>query len=199
MNVVQKITKRIFDIVFSTLGIILFGWIIILLILFASIDTKLFGLFLQKRIGFSCKEFYIFKIRTMKSSKSISTTITTSNDKRLTVFGRFLRKYKLDELPQLLNVLIGNMSFVGPRPDVKGFADRLLGDDKVVLTVKPGITGPASLYFKNEEEMLVHQENPCKYNRDVIWPKKIAINKEYVLKYSFEKDLQILYKTIFNV
>ena len=199
MKIKQKIIKRLFDIVFSVLGILLLGWMIILLIILATVDTKLFGLFYQKRIGLKGKYFYVFKIRTMKTNHEISTTITTLNDARLTTLGKLLRKYKLDELPQLVNVLIGNMSFVGPRPDVKGFADALIGDDRIILTVKPGITGPASVYFRNEEEVLAHQENPCEYNRKIIWPKKIAINKEYVKNYTFKKDLQILYKTIFYV
>jgi len=199
LKIKQKIIKRLFDIVFSVLGILLVGWMIILLIILSTIDTKSFGLFYQKRIGFNGKGFYIFKIRTMKTNHKIVTTITTVNDTRLTTLGKTLRKYKLDELPQLINVILGNMSFVGPRPDVKGFVDTLVGDDRIILTVKPGITGPASLYFRNEEELLAHQENPCEYNRNIIWPKKIAINKEYVKKYTFNKDLQILYKTVFYV
>ena len=196
---IDKIIKRLFDIVFSILAILLFGWVIVLLIVIATIDTKLFGLFRQKRIGLNGEDFYIFKIRTMKINYKISTTITTVNDPRLTPLGKILRKYKLDELPQLINVLLGKMSFVGPRPDVRGFADNLAGEDKIILSVKPGITGPASLYFRKEEELLTLQEDPCKYNRNIIWPKKVVINKEYVKNYTFKKDLQILYKTVFHV
>jgi len=199
LKIKQKIIKRLFDIIFSVIGILLLGWMLILLLILATIDTKSFGLFFQNRIGFNGKEFYIFKIRTMKINHKISTTITTVNDVRLTTLGKILRKYKLDELPQIINVLLGNMSFVGPRPDVKGFADSLVGENRIILTVKPGITGPASLYFRNEEELLANQENPCEYNRNIIWPKKIAINKEYVKNYTFKKDLQILYKTVFYV
>jgi len=199
LKIKQKIIKRLFDIIFSVIGILLLGWMLILLLILATIDTKSFGLFFQNRIGFNGKEFYIFKIRTMKINHKISTTITTVNDVRLTALGKILRKYKLDELPQIINVLLGNMSFVGPRPDVKGFADSLVGENRIILTVKPGITGPASLYFRNEEELLANQENPCEYNRNIIWPKKIAINKEYVKNYTFKKDLQILYKTVFYV
>jgi len=197
LRIKQKIIKRLFDIVFSVLGILLLGWIIILLIILTTIDTNSFGLFYQKRIGFNGKVFYIFKIRTMKPNRKVTTTITTVNDTRLTTLGKILRKYKLDELPQLINVMLGNMSFVGPRPDVKSFADALVGDDRIILTVKPGITGQASLYFRNEEELLAQQENPEKYNREVIWPEKVSINKEYVKNYTFKKDLQILYKTFF--
>lgn len=196
MKIRQKIIKAIFDIVFSILGLLLFGWLIILLIVVATIDTKLFGLFCQKRIGFKGKEFYILKIRTMKVKYETSNSVTIANDDRITALGKVLRKYKLDELPQLINILIGKMSFVGPRPDVKGFADKLVGEDKIILTVKPGITGPASLFFRNEEELLVHKENPYEYNRIIIWPNKVAINKEYIKNYTFKRDLQILYNTV---
>jgi len=199
LKIKQKIVKRLFDIVFSILGVLLLSGMMILLIILATINTKSFGLFFQKRVGYQGKIFLIYKIRTMKPNKNILTTITTSQDKRLTVLGKFLRKYKLDELPQLINVLVGDMSFVGPRPDIKGFSDTLVGDDAIILTIKPGITGQASLYFRNEEELLARKENPTEYNRNVIWPKKIAINKEYIKNYTFTKDLQILYKTVFYV
>ena len=112
-------------------------------------------------------------------------------------FGTWLRKKKLDELPQLFNVLIGNMSFVGPRPDVRGFLDTLEGADKVLLDLKPGITGPASLKYMNEEIFLQQVKNPEKFNREVIWPEKVRVNKNYLHNYSFRSDLRYLYKTIF--
>jgi len=198
LKIRQKIIKSLFDILFSVLGILLLGWMIIVLIMLSTIDTNSFGLFFQKRIGFKGKVFYVFKIRTMKVDKSISTTVTTIKDSRVTKIGSFLRKYKLDELPQLINILIRDMSFVGPRPDVEGFADKLEGEDRIVLNVKPGLTGPASLVFKHEEELLAEQENPVAYNRGVIWPQKVKINKEYIKNYTFKKDLEIIYKTMFN-
>ena len=197
MSTNEKITKRIFDIVFSTLGLILFSWLIVLLIILATINTNSFGLFIQKRVGLNASCFKIFKIRTMKVVKNTTTTVTTINDIRLTKLGKFFRKFKLDELPQLMNIFLGDMSFVGPRPDVIGFADELEEEDRIILSVKPGLTGPASLVFRNEEELLAQQENPEDYNRDVVWPKKVAINKEYVVNYTFSKDLQILYNTFF--
>ncbi len=115
---------------------------------------------------------------------------------RTTALGRFLREMKWDELPQLWNVLKGDMSFVGPRPDIPGYADALEGEDRIILSVKPGLTGVASLYFKDEEELLAQQENPSTYNDQVIWPKKIALNKAYIDNYSFFKDLRILFKTV---
>ena len=113
------------------------------------------------------------------------------------MFGLFLRDSKFDELPQLWNVLIGTMSFVGPRPDVLGFADELSGKEKLILSIKPGITGPATLYFKNEEKLLQLQQNREKYNKQVIWPQKVAMNIKYINEYSFRKDIYYIYKTLF--
>lgn len=177
----------------------LIWWLLLVLFLVASISTKSFGLFTQKRVGYKGRLFLIFKIRTMNIDTSIETTVTIRDDQRLTNFGKLLRKYKLDELPQLFNVLFGQMSVIGPRPDVPGFADKLIGEDRIVLTVKPGITGAASLKFKNEEELLALQESPIEYNRKVIWPKKVVINKEYIKNYTFKEDFVILVKTLFNV
>lgn len=199
MNITQKIIKRLFDFTFALLGIVFLWWILCSLVLIATIDTKKLGLFSQQRVGYLGNNFLIFKIRTMRENSIITTHVTTSEDPRITTFGRFLRKYKLDELLQLINVLIGNMSFVGPRPDVVGFADKLTGNDRIILSVKPGITGPASLYFRNEEDVLAQQTNPLEYNRKIIWPKKVDINKDYIINYSFRTDLSILFKTLFNV
>lgn len=124
--------------------------------------------------------------------------ITIKNDPRITVFGQFLRQYKLDELPQLVNVLVGQMSFVGPRPDVKGYADKLEGNDQIILTVKPGITGPATLKFREEESLLGRQTNPKKYNDEVIWKEKIEINKKYIENWTFIGDIKYILKTIFS-
>ncbi len=124
--------------------------------------------------------------------------ITIKEDKRITIFGKFLRKFKIDELPQLINVLLGDMSFVGPRPDVKGYADELKGKDRIILRVKPGITGPATLRFKNEEEILANQIDPLKYNDEVIWKEKIKINKNYIENWTLIGDLKFILKTIFG-
>ena len=123
--------------------------------------------------------------------------ITVENDPRITNFGRFIRKFKLDELPQLINIVLGEMSFVGPRPDVEGYADKLTGEDRIILSVKPGITGPATLVFRNEESVLARQKDPIDYNNNVIWPEKIKINREYIENWTFKKDLLIIFKTIF--
>ena len=192
----QQLKKRIFDILLSFTGILLTWWIILAAWVIASIETRSNGLFLQKRIGKEGKPFYVFKIKTMKTSKEPGTTVTTSHDSRITRSGAFFRKTKIDELPQLFNVLLGQMSFVGPRPDVPGFADRLEGDDRIILSVRPGITGPASLKYRNEEVLLAKQKDPERYNREVVWPDKVRINKNYVESWSFKKDIDYLVRTI---
>lgn len=168
--------------------------LIALLILLSTLDTREFGLFSQKRIGKDGKCFQIYKIRTMRG---IQTSSITTDAHHITSMGHFLRKYKLDELPQLFNILKGDMSFVGPRPDVEGYADVLIGSDRIILTVKPGITGPAQLKYRNEEEILSSVDNPMAYNDQVIWPDKININKEYVKNWTFSTDIYYILKTVF--
>jgi lipopolysaccharide/colanic/teichoic acid biosynthesis glycosyltransferase len=194
MSKKDKFIKRNFDIVLSLIGLFLSWPIILIAWILASFETKSNGMFSQIRIGENAKPFKIYKIKTMTSSKD--TTITTANDNRITKYGKFFRKYKIDELPQLWNVLIGDMSFVGPRPDVPGYADKLEGDDRIVLSIKPGITGPASLKYKHEEEILAKVDNPVEYNDKVIWPDKVKINKEYIKNWSLKKDLEYIKKTI---
>ncbi len=182
----DRTIKRIFDFLFAFLLIPICIVPILILILFSTIDTFLFGLFVQERIGYRAKKFHIYKIRTLDRHGKAS------------YFGKLLRKTKLDELPQLFNVLIGNMSFVGPRPDLIGFSDDLQGDDRIILSVRPGITGPASLKYRNEESVLSTLENADEYAREVIWPEKVRINKKYVQNYSFAADLRYLFKTVFS-
>lgn len=194
----QKILKRLLDISLSLFGLILSFLFLGVLLILSSIDTKSLGILSQNRIGQFGKTFRLLKFKTMRDTNQPQNYITTINDPRITKFGRFLRKTKLDELPQLWNVLIGDMSFVGPRPDVPGYADKLQGEDRIILEVKPGITGPASLAFKNEEELLAKQQNPKIYNDEVIWPEKVNINKAYIKNYRFKKDIKIIVKTIFG-
>ena len=193
----QQITKRCFDIIVSFFSIILCFFPILVLIILSSLSTKEFGLFTQQRVGRNAKLFRIFKIRTMKHPYN-DNFITLRDDPRLTAFGKILRKYHLDELPQLFNVLIGNMSFVGPRPDVAGYADLLQGDDRIILSVRPGITGPATIKFKNEDVLLSQQKDPKKYNDTIIWKEKVKINKEYILNWTLLGDINYIFKTIFN-
>ena len=190
----DKFIKRVFDFTFALIGLV-FTWPVILIAwVIATIETKSNGFFLQKRVGQNGKLFTIIKIKTMYPNNG--STVTTANDKRITKSGRFFRRYKIDELPQLINVLKGDMSFVGPRPDVPGYADKLEGEDRIILTIKPGITGPATLKYKNEEEILAKVEDPVKYNNEVIWPDKVKINKEYIKNWSLKKDIEYILKTI---
>lgn len=197
LSINQKIVKRSFDIILATVLLLFIWWFIFLLTMISYFDTNKSGIVIQERIGYKGLSFKIYKVRTMITSVSEKeSTITTRKDKRVTKIGGFLRRYKLDELPQIINVIIGNMSFVGPRPDVEGYADKLIGDDRIILTVKPGITGPASIFFKNEEDLLENQPDPKNYNDTVIWPKKIEINKAYIKNYSLVNDIKYIFKTV---
>jgi len=193
----QQIIKRVFDLIFSLIGLVLCFIPILLLVLIATVITRRFGLFMQHRVGRNAKLFKIFKIRTMKHPYD-DNFITLRDDPRLNFLGKILRKYHLDELPQLFNVLIGDMSFVGPRPDVAGYADMLQGDDRIVLSVRPGITGPATLKYKNEDVLLAQQIDPKKYNDTIIWKEKVRINKEYIMNWTLLGDINYIFKTIFN-
>jgi len=188
--------KYIFDISLAVIGLLFIWWIILLAWVIATIDTKSNGFFLQKRVGKDGKLFYVIKIKTMKKVEGVDTTITSSSDIRITNSGKFFRKTKIDELPQLINIILGDMSFVGPRPDVEGYADKLDGEDRIILTVLPGITGPASLKYKDEEIILSKQKNPKEYNDKVIWPDKIKINREYLKNWSLKNDIKYIIKTI---
>ncbi len=192
----SMLLKRSFDFLFSFFGLALLWPLIFFAWLVATIETKRNGFFLQKRVGRYGEPFTLIKIRTMRESNLIVTNVSTSNDIRITKFGAFFRKTKIDELPQLFNVMLGTMSFVGPRPDVPGYADKLLGSDRLILQLRPGITGPASIKYKNEEAVLASKDNPDEYNDSVIWPDKIEINKEYYRNYSFFKDLKYIMQTI---
>lgn len=192
----ERRLKRLFDVVVSAAGLLLTGWLILIAYLLARMDTGESGFFRQTRVGKDGKLFEVIKIRTMRNDPAVQTTVTASGDPRLTRLGRFLRRTKIDELPQLINVLRGEMSFVGPRPDVPGFADRLSGRDRVILTVRPGITGPATLRFRDEETLLAEQDDPEAYNRDVIYPEKVRLNRRYVEQYSFVQDLRYIWRTL---
>ena len=188
--------KSIFDRTASFFGLIfLFPILIIVGIL---IRIKMPGgpvIFKQRRVGRHGKLFTMYKFRSMTVSHSGS-SVSVRGENRITPLGAKLRKYKLDELLELWNVLIGDMSFVGPRPDVPGYADKLEGDDRRMLLLKPGITGPASLKYRDEEELLAEQENPQKYNDEVLFPDKVRINIEYLDNWSFWNDIKIIIYTI---
>ncbi len=189
--------KRILDIIISFFTLLIFGPFIIFLIIIQTFDTKQFGIFRQIRVGMKGKLFYVYKIRTMIKNKSIITNITTSKDTRITERGKFLRKYKFDELPQFFNVFIGDMSIVGPRPDVRDFIDKINHEEReILLSIKPGITGPSSLELINEEEILANVSDPERYNMEVIWPRKFELIKKYINNYSILYDIKIIFKTI---
>jgi lipopolysaccharide/colanic/teichoic acid biosynthesis glycosyltransferase len=194
----QAAVKRSFDILVSGTGLIVLGWLIFICYLAASVDCRASGFFLQQRIGRFGRPFSVIKLRTMRDHSNISTTVTSADDPRITSLGRFFRRYKLDELPQLINVFFGQMSLVGPRPDVPGFADQLEGDDRIMLNVRPGITGPATLRFRDEEELLLGVENAEQYNREVIFPEKVRLNREYIENYSLRDDLRYIFVTLFG-
>lgn len=192
INQKQLLVKRIFDVLLSLVLIPVVLIPIVILVLLSSLDTKQFGVFTQKRVGQHGTLFNIFKLRTLRQEQHRLGHL----DKSATRLGKFLRQTKLDELPQLFNVLIGDMSFVGPRPDIQGFADELTGDDRIILWVKPGITGPATLKYKDEEMLLSQQVDPETYNRTIIWVDKVEINKKYVQNWSFCLDLSFISKSI---
>ena len=202
--------KFIFDRVVSFVGL-LFLWPL-LLMLVILVKIKMPGgpaFFVQKRVGMNGKLFDCHKFRTM-TVKHNGSTVSVAGDSRITPFGATLRHYKLDELPELWDVLIGNMSFVGPRPDVPGYADALEGDDREVLKLRPGITGPATLKYRHEDEMIADyvvkqqaigdsrpmQEIAIEYNDKVIYPDKVRINRYYLHHYSFLKDIQMIFCTV---
>ncbi len=188
--------KRSFDFVCSAIALTLVGWLILLAYILAAFDTGKSGFFRHQRVGKGGRLFKVIKIRTMRDLPGLSSTVTKAGDPRITRLGRFFRRTKMDELPQLINILVGDMSFVGPRPDVPGFADRLIGADRIILSVRPGITGPATLKYHNEEEILSRQEDAEKYNDEVIYPDKIKLNREYVENWSFWRDLKYIAQTV---
>ncbi|MDR3272316.1 MAG: sugar transferase [Flavobacteriaceae bacterium] len=191
----MKSVKSIFDF-FSALILLIILFIPLIIFCFiATIDTGQSGLFVQKRIGKNGEIFNILKIRTMEG---VYASAVTTNAMKITSFGRFLRKYKLDELPQLINIVKGEMSWVGPRPDVQGYADVLTGDDRIILSVRPGITGPAQIKYRNEEKILSQFENPQQYNDEVLWKDKVEINKNYVKNWNFWQDFKYLWGTVFH-
>lgn len=188
--------KWIFDRVVSLLGLVCLSWL--LLIVAVLIKIKMPGgpvLFRQKRVGKDGKLFTMVKFRTMVVHHGGS-SVSVAGETRITPFGAKLRKYKLDELPELWNVLKGEMSLVGPRPDVPGYADALAGEDREVLKLRPGITGPASLKYRNEEEILARVDDPQRYNDEVIFPDKVRINRYYLHHYSFINDIRLIISTV---
>ena len=196
MNHIQLVEKRIFDVAMAVIGFIaaVIPFCLIAILIRTNSPGPLF--FKQLRVGRHGRLFRCIKFRTMFPESEKHGSVTTAGDSRITPIGILLRKYKLDEIPQLWNVLIGNMSFVGPRPDVPGYADRLQGDDRRILALYPGITGPATLKFRDEENLLAVISDPQRYNDEVIFPEKVRLNIEYVDHWSFWKDMGYIIMTI---
>ncbi|WP_264566702.1 sugar transferase [Flavobacterium sp. N3904] len=185
----MKLTlKRLFDIVFSGLFLFLFSWLLFIAWFLAVIDTRTNGIFTQDRIGQFGKLFRIYKLRTMQINQN-------SEDFRISKLGRILRTYKLDELPQLINVLKGDMSIVGPRPDISGYYDLLEGEERKILELKPGLTSLASLKYFDEDELLKQQDFPLEYNDTVLFPDKVKLNLCYYYHHSIFGDLKIIFHT----
>lgn len=189
------VLKRLFDIFASLFGLLVFMPLFIVIAILIKIKMPGPVFFQQMRVGKDAVLFKMIKFRTMTINHNGS-TISVKGERRITPLGAVLRKYKLDELPELWNILIGDMSFVGPRPDVPGYADKLEGEDRLLLSIRPGLTGAASLKFSNEEELLALQDDPVKYNDEVLYPEKVRINNNYVRHMSFGLDLRIIIFTI---
>lgn len=188
--------KYFFDRMMALIGLLIL-WPV-LLVVAILIRIKMPGgpvIFKQKRVGRNGKLFTMYKFRSMTVGHGGS-SVSVAGESRITPLGAKLRHYKLDELPELWNVLIGDMSFVGPRPDVPGYADQLKGKDREVLKLRPGITGPASLKYRDEEDLLAKQADPQKYNDEVIFPDKVRINLYYLHHYSFIKDIEMIICTV---
>lgn len=194
----KDMAKWIFDRVVALMGLCLL-WLV-LLVVWVLIRVKMSGgsaIFTQKRVGKDGKLFTMYKFRSMTVGHG-GGSVSVAGESRITPLGAKLRKYKLDELPELWNVLIGDMSFVGPRPDVPGYADKLEGEDRLILKLRPGITGPASLKYRNEEEILAQVEDPQKYNDEVIYPDKVRINLDYYYHHSLVDDIKLILQTIYG-
>jgi len=187
--------KNLFDKIAAFLGLIFLSPVMLIIII--SILIKMPGpiFFRQNRVGQNAKTFIMVKFRTMKVNHGGS-TISVKGESRITPLGAIMRKYKLDELPELWNILKGDMSFVGPRPDVPGYADMLKDNDRLLLKIRPGLTGAASILFSNEEELLAKQEDPIRYNDEVLFPEKVRINNNYVQNWSLLLDIKIIIFTI---
>ncbi len=186
----NNMVKWFFD---RTLSLVLLMALMPILLLVAIIILLASGapvFYIQERIGQNAKPFKLIKFRTMKGEEESPVAAAELN--RITRVGRWLRRTKIDELPELLNIFVGDMSFVGPRPDVAGYADKLEGDDRRLLTMKPGLTGVASLKYRNEEDLLAAQPNPQEYNDKVIWPDKVRLNLLYMERQSLWLDVKVL-------
>ncbi len=193
-------SKRLFDLIFSLFGILILFPFFLIISLLITIDSRGGIFFLQTRVGKDNTDFKLFKFRTMKTGSDKKGLLTVGNsDSRITRAGYYLRKYKLDELPQLFNVLIGNMSLVGPRPEVRKYVELYTPEQLKVLSVKPGITDNASIEYVNENELLAKHPEPEKFYISEVMPAKLKINLEYIANASLAEDFKIILKTVFRI
>ncbi len=193
------IIKYIFDRVFPLILLVILSPVLLVIYIIHKIRMpKGRFLYRQVRVGKDGKLFRIFKIRTLADNSEAGGSVTIAGDERVLPFGRWLRESKVDTFLELINILIGDMSFVGPRPDVPGYADKLVGDDRRILAMRPGLTGPASIKYRHEDRILAQQDDPQRYNDEVIYPDKVKINLEYYENWSVWRDISILWQTIFG-
>ena len=191
--------KRLFDITASFFGIIILSPLLIFIGLWVGLSSKGGVFYKQIRVGKNNKDFKLYKFRSMRVNSDKQGLLTVgSKDSRITKAGYFIRKYKIDELPQLFNVLKGDMSFVGPRPEVRRYVDLYSKEQMKVLSVRPGITNPASIKYRNENDILSSQSNPEEYYIQHIMPDKLKINIDYINTQTFIKDIKIIFQTIFG-
>ena len=192
--------KRLFDILASGLGLIVLSPLFLILAIWIKLDSKGPVFYRQVRVGYKNKDFRIFKFRSMRVGADKGSLVTIGgHDPRVTRSGYFIRKFKFDELPQLINVFLGDMSLVGPRPEVRHYVDYWTPEQMHVLDVRPGITDPASIKFRNENELMEKTEDPEKYYIEVIMQEKIKLYLEYVEKHSFFYDLSLIFKTFWVI
>lgn len=196
----QLILKRLFDIIFSFLGLLFLLPVFLIIAVAIKLDSKGSVFFKQKRVGKGGKEFKIYKFRTMvEDAEKKGMRITVDGDKRITKLGYFLRKYKIDELPQLINVLLGDMSFVGPRPEVPKYVAMYDEDQRSILRIRPGITDIASIEYRDENSLLVKSNSPEETYIKEIMPRKIKLNIEYLKRMSIVYDIKLIFRTILVV
>lgn len=192
--------KRLFDIVASGLGLIVLSPLFLILAIWIKLDSKGPVFYRQVRVGYKNKDFRIFKFRSMRVGSDKGSLVTIGgHDPRVTKSGYFIRKFKFDELPQLINVFLGDMSLVGPRPEVRHYVDYWTPEQMHVLDVRPGITDPASIKFRNENELMEKADDPEKYYIEVIMQEKIKLYLEYVQKHSFLYDIGLIFKTFWVI
>ena len=191
--------KRLFDIILSFVGIIILIPVFIIVSILIKIDSPGPIFFLQERVGLNGKLFKIIKFRSMKINHNNSLKVTIGNDKRITSIGKKIRKYKIDEIPELINVFIGDMSLVGPRPDVPGYADLLVGENRNILKLRPGITSRASIKYAKEEIILLNEDDPIVYNNNIIFPDKVKMNLNYYYNNNIWIDIKIIFATLLAI